>query len=460
MNLQFLGGVGTVTGSKTLVRADAACLLVDCGQFQGLKELRLRNWGRPPFALDALDGILLTHAHLDHAGWLPVLARHGYRGPVWCTAGTADLLRVLLADAAHLQVEDADYANRKKYSKHDPALPLFDGQDVAAALALLRPTATGVDFDAGPGVTARFERAGHIVGAARVELRHQGRVLVFSGDVGRTDDLLLKPPTRLGQADWIVVEATYGDRLHDRADPLDALHRAIGPVVQRGGVVMVPCFAVGRAQTLLHLLAQLKGLGRLADVPIFLDSPMAIEATRIYRHSVVDHQISPDEVEALCAVARFTASAEDSRALNHLDGPFIVLAGSGMATGGRILHHLQHRGGDANNAVLLTGFQAAGTRGRALAEGRREIKLHGRFMAMRAEVIELTGLSGHADSQGLLRWLGTATSRPQRVLINHGEPQAARALAGIVHGELGWDVHVPGMGESVELGEGPVDRAW
>ena len=380
-----------------------------------------------------------------------MLVRHGYRGPVWCTPGTSNLLHVLLADAAHLQEEDAVYANEKGYSKHHPALPLFDRRDAAAALALLRTVPYDQDLHPAPGVSARFRRAGHIIGAARIELAHQGRTLVFSGDVGRADDLLLKPPDPLGSADWIVVESTYGDRLHDRCDPLEALEHAIGPVIQRGGVVMVPCFTVGRAQTVLHLLAKLKGERRIPDLPVYLDSPMAIEATRIYHANDGDHRISDDECRALCAVAEHTRTAEESRRLNRLKGPFVVLAGSGMVTGGRILHHLKLRGGDPNNAILLKGFQAAGTRGRSLAEGARELKMHGRMVPIRADVIELGGLSGHADAQGLLSWLQSAPQEPRRVFVNHGEPLAATALAASIQKELGWDAHVPAAGESIQL---------
>ncbi len=452
MNLQFLGGVDTVTGSKTLVTAGESRLLVDCGQFQGLKALRLQNWERPPFELGSLDGVLLTHAHLDHSGWLPVLTRHGYRGPVWCTPGTANLLAVLLADAAHIQEEDARYANRKRYSKHDPALPLFDREDADRALSLVRTAGYGERVEVAKGVMARFMRAGHIVGAARIELEHAHETLVFSGDVGRADDLLLKAPAKLGAADWLVVESTYGDRLHEQGDPLDAMERAIKPVIRRGGVVMVPCFAVGRAQAVLHLLAQLMGAGRLPRVPVYLDSPMAIEATRIYRSNVADHRITEAQCEALCDLATFTASTEDSKALNGLDGPFIVLAGSGMATGGRILHHLEHRGADPRNALLLSGYQAEGTRGRQIVEGARSVKLHGRFINLGAEVIELGGLSGHADQQGLLDWLATAPRPPRRLFLNHGEPAAARALAEAVTERLGWPVTVAHQGQSVSLG--------
>lgn len=453
MRITFLGGAGTVTGSKSLIDLGDTRLLVDCGLFQGLKDLRLQNWSDPPFDPSAIDGVLLTHAHLDHAGWLPALVRHGYRGPVWCTTGTASLLRILLLDAAHIQEEDAEAANRLGYSKHTPALPLFDRRDAEAALGLVRPIRYGETFRPASEIEATFRRAGHIVGAARIELERAGRRLIFSGDVGRAGEPLLLPPDPLGSADWIVVESTYGDRLHEPGDPLDRLERAIRPVLDRGGVVLAPCFAVGRAQTLLHLLARLRAEGRIPEVPVYLDSPMAIEATKIYCEHVEDHRLTHPECKALCALPKRLRTAAESRRLNRRRGPFIVLAGSGMATGGRILHHLEHRGGDANNAILLAGFQAAGTRGRALADGARELKMHGRIFPIRAEILNLSGLSGHADRQGLLDWLNTATAAPRHLFINHGEPAAAEALTQAVRARLGWEVSVVRAGQTVTLEE-------
>lgn len=448
MKITFHGAAGTVTGSKYLVESRGSRLLVDCGLFQGLKALRLQNWEPPPFDLRNLDAVVLTHAHIDHSGWLPLLARRGWRAPIWSTPGTADLLRILLPDAAYLQEEDARFANMHGYSKHRPALPLFDRADAEAALSLLRPVPYDERFVPAEGVSARFRRAGHIVGAARVELDDR---LVFSGDVGRPHDLLLLPPDPLGHAEALVVESTYGGRHHDKRDPAETLAALISPVLDRGGVVMVPTFAVGRAQEVLHLIATLKADGRLPDVPVFLDSPMAIEATAIYCRHTEDHRLTHPECKALCATAMPLATREHSMTLNDRDGPFIVLAGSGMATGGRILHHLARRLDEPRNAVLLVGFQAAGTRGEALLAGAERVRIHGRYVDVRADILRLDSLSAHADEDELLDWLRTMKGRPERVFVTHGEPAAADALRLRLEATLGWAPEIPTQGQGVTL---------
>lgn len=452
MKLTFLGAAGTVTGSRTLVETREGRLLVDCGQFQGLKQLRLLNRERPPFDVRALDGVLLTHAHIDHSGWLPVLAQLGYGGPIWCTPGTADLAGVLLRDAAHIQEEDARFANEKGFSRHQPALPLFTAEDAEAAIGLLRTVPYATDFQPGAGVTARFRRAGHIVGAARVELAHADGRVVFSGDVGRPNDALLLPPDPLdADADWLVVESTYGGRLHDPADPGAALTALLRPALDRGAIVMVPCFAVGRAQELLHLLDLLFKDGRLPRVPVYLDSPMAIEATRIYCSHVEDHRLDHAACKALCHTAEALRTQEQSRRLNDKRGPFIVLAGSGMAAGGRILHHLARHADDRRNAILFAGFQAAGTRGEQILAGADEVKIHGRYVRIRAERLRIESLSAHADQAELLAWLSTMPTPPRRCFINHGEPAGADALRSRLRDTLDWDCAIPDHGETVDL---------
>ncbi|MFZ5481142.1 MAG: MBL fold metallo-hydrolase RNA specificity domain-containing protein [Myxococcota bacterium] len=448
MKITFHGAAGTVTGSKYLLDTDDARLLIDCGLFQGLKQLRLQNWEPPPFDLGTLDAVVLTHAHVDHSGWLPLLARRGWRGPIWCTPGTADLVRILLPDAAYLQEEDARFANLHGYSKHRPALPLFDRDDAEAALALVRTVPYGKPFTPAKGVSARFVRAGHIVGAARVEI--DGR-LVFSGDVGRPNDLLLLPPDHLDTAEVLVVESTYGGRHHDRRDPAETLAGLLRPALDRGGVVMVPTFAVGRAQEVLHLIATLKADGRIPDVPVFLDSPMAIHATRIYCDHVEDHRLTHPACKALCATATALPTREDSMTLNDRKGPFIVLAGSGMAAGGRILHHLARRAEDPRNAVLLVGFQAAGTRGQAILAGAERVKIHGRYVDVRAERLRIDSLSAHADEEELVAWLGTLKDRPRRVFLTHGEPAAADALRVRLKDAFGWDAEIPTQGQAETL---------
>ncbi len=451
MFLTFHGGAGTVTGSKTLVEAGDARVLVDCGLFQGLKQLRLQNRAEPPFDLRRLDAVILTHAHIDHSGYLPALAKAGFRGKAWCTDGTADLCRVLLPDAGHLQEEDARYANLRGFSRHHPALPLYTREDAEASLELLSPVPYGASFEPAPGVTARFRRAGHIVGAARVELHAGGRDVVFSGDVGRPCDPIFLPPDPLDTAEVIVVESTYGDRNHDKADPADALAAQLRPVLDRGGVVMVPAFAVGRAQTLLHLLARLKAEGRIADVPVFLDSPMAIDATHIYCRHLDDHRLDRDGCTAMCRAATCTRSPDESKALNRRDGPMIIIAGSGMATGGRIVHHLAQRGRDAQNAILFAGFQAAGTRGQALLGGAEGVKIHGQFVPIKAERLRLDSLSAHADAGELIDWLRTLRGAPRQVWINHGEPAASDMLRVRIRDALGWEAEVARPGERVEV---------
>lgn len=452
MNLTFLGGAATVTGSKTLVETGAARLLVDCGMFQGLKSLRLQNRARPPVDPNRLDGVVLTHAHLDHSGYLPALANAGFQGAVWCTEGTADLLKILLPDAGYLQEEDAYYANKRGFSKHHPALPLFTKEDAERCLSLLRPVPYGQTFEPAAGVAARFYRAGHIVGSARVELHAEGRAMVFSGDLGRPVDPILLPPEPLTHADALLVESTYGDRHHDPSDPADALAALVGPVLDRGGVVMMPSFAVGRAQTLLHLVARLKAEGWLPDVPVYLDSPMAIDATDIYLRHADDHRLDRAACTAMSRVATTLRSAEESKAINRLPGPMILIAGSGMATGGRIVHHLAQRGPDAKNAILFAGYQAAGTRGQALQNGSEGVKIHGQWVPIRAERLRIDSLSAHADAGEIVAWLGGLKVPPKRLFINHGEPAASDALRVRIRAQLGWEAEVVAQGERVTLG--------
>lgn len=451
MNLSFLGGAGTVTGSKTLVETAEAQVLVDCGLFQGLKQLRLQNRGSPPVDPRGLDSVVLTHAHLDHSGYLPALVNAGFTGKIWCTAGTADLCRLLLPDAGHLQEEDARFANKRGFSRHHPALPLFTRDDAIRCLQQLQPIPFGQPFEPGPGLSAQFRRAGHIVGAARVELSGGGRKAVFSGDIGRPVDPICLPPDPLGDADALVVESTYGDRKHDSADPRDALAALIRPALERGGVVMIPAFAVGRAQILLYLLGQLKRSGRIPDVPVFLDSPMAIDATQAFYRHPSEHRLDPAACEQMAHVATCTRSQEESRGLNTLEGPMIIIAGSGMATGGRIVHHLAERGRDPRNAVLFVGYQAAGTRGQSLLSGAEGVKIHGSWVPIRAERLRLDSLSAHADAEEILAWLGTLRTEHPRVFLNHGDPSASDSLRVRIRDRFGWDAVVVRQGQVVTV---------
>lgn len=450
-HLSFLGATDTVTGSKTLIEHDGARVLVDCGLFQGVKELRLRNWESIGMDAASIDAVVLTHAHIDHSGWLPRLCREGFRGPVFCSPGTRDLLHVLLPDSGHLQEEQARYANRRGSSRHHPALPLYSQREAEESLAQLRPVAFGTDFDAAPGVHARFARAGHIIGAASVRFELAGRSVTFSGDVGRLHDPLMRAPEPLAATDVLVVESTYGDRRHPPTDPIEQLASVLDETFARGGVVIVPAFAVGRAQHLLHCVAELRRAGRMADVPVFLDSPMAIEATRIFVDNADDHRLSPAQCEAMCRAARHANTPDDSKAIDARSGPMLIVSASGMATGGRVLHHLRRFMPDPRNTVLLVGFQSAGTRGRALLDGVEEIKIFGDYVRVGARVAKIDGLSAHADWAELVEWLASSDARPEQVFVNHGEPAAADAFRRRLVERFGWSVRLPHLGERFTL---------
>ena len=451
IELTFLGGTGTVTGSKYLVQAPGRSILVDCGLFQGLKALRLRNWEPPAVAPQSVDAIVLTHAHLDHSGYLPRFVKQGFAGSVHSSPGTRDLCRILLPDSGHLQEEAARYADKRGFSKHRPALPLYTEDDARASLRRFVP----VPF-AEETLAAQFRLAlrpaGHILGAAIAVLRAGGMRLVFSGDLGRMNDPIMRPPAAIEDADYLVVESTYGNRRHDAADPEEALGSHLKRALARGGVVVIPAFAVGRAQTLLHFIARLKGRGAIPEVPVYLNSPMAIDATRLYHEYRAEHRLSPEECRAACSVAQMVNTADDSRALNGRSGPMIIVSASGMATGGRVLHHLKAFAPDARNMIVLPGFQAAGTRGAALALRAPEIKIHGLYVPVRAEVVKMDNLSAHADYTEILEWLRGFKRAPKRTFITHGEPAAADEMRRRIEETLGWQVTVPDYGQKEVLG--------
>jgi metallo-beta-lactamase family protein len=457
--LQFLGGVGTVTGSKHLVTTNGHRVLLDCGLFQGLKALRQRNWQPPPFDAAQLEAVVLSHAHLDHSGYLPVLVRRGFRGPILCTPGTEALVRVLLLDAAHLQEEEAETANRYGYSRHRPALPLYTTADAEAALGLTAPRPYGEPFPVTGGITATFRRAGHILGSATVDLRVDDEPptrLVFSGDLGRWQRPILRDPELVPEADVLLVESTYGDRTHS-PDPAAALAHVVRDAVARGGALIVPAFAVGRAQELIWTLRQLEDTDAIPSLPVFVDSPMAIDVTAIYCEHPEDHDLDmkvlmdAHRCPLCCKQYHLVRSVAESKALNERRGPMIIISASGMATGGRVLHHLKFRLPDERTTVLLPGFQAAGTRGRVLQEGAREVRIHGQSVRVRAKVVTLDGFSAHADREEILRWTSGFRRPPRRTHVVHGEPEAARSLAEILHARLGWDVDVARDGETVPL---------
>ena len=449
--ISFLGAAGTVTGSKYLIETGAARVLVDCGLFQGVKTLRERNWLAPPVDPARLDAIVLTHAHIDHTGYLPRLVKDGFRGRVYCTTGTLDLLRILLPDSGHLQEEAARHADERGYSRHRPALPLYTEEDARVCLQHIDGIEFASDFAPAPGISARFSRAGHILGSACLWIRTATESIAFSGDVGRPEDPIMRPPESLPLADYVVVESTYGDRRHPEEAAPDALARLVRETAERAGTIVVPAFAVGRAQHLLHLLAELRRANRIPTLPVFLDSPMSIDATDIFCRHKDDHRLSESECHAMCKVATYTRSADESKAIDRRSGPMIVVSASGMATGGRILHHLRRFLPDPRNAVLLVGFQAAGTRGRLLSEGADELKIHGQYVPVRARVVQIQGLSAHADYAELLDWLRKSGTAPRRAFVTHGEPAAADAFRRRLRDELGWNAVVPTDGSSWTL---------
>lgn len=450
--LRSLGAASTVTGSKHLLESDGRRILVDCGLFQGLKNLRELNWERLAVDPSMIDAVVITHAHLDHSGYLPRLVRDGFSGPIVCTAATAAVAEIILRDSAFLQERDAEFLNRHKASKHHPALPLYDSEDAERALDLFTTRPFGECFDlADTGAVVTFRRAGHILGASTAEVVWQGRRVVFTGDLGRYDDPVMLDPEPVPAADYLVMESTYGDRLHDRADPLDALAQIIDATVSRGGTVVIPAFAVGRAQTLLYYMWQLRSAGRLPDVPVYLDSPMAINVSnllRTYRH---DHRLSPEVYEAMCDMAHYTQDSEQSKDISTSAAPKIVISASGMATGGRILHHLKAFAPDPRNTIMLTGYQAPGTRGRSIVDGAKEVRIFGDWVPINAEVANLKMLSAHADADELIKWARGFTSPPRKVFVVHGEPEAADTLRTHLDRQLGWQATVPMMNQRFEL---------
>jgi metallo-beta-lactamase family protein len=450
VKLTFLGAAGTVTGSKYLLEAEDERILVDCGLYQGVKQLRLRNWKPLPVAPESIGAVLLTHAHIDHSGFLPALVRDGFGGRAFCTPPTRDLCEILLPDAGHLQEEDARYANRKGFSKHHPALPLYTEDDAKHALSALSALPFEDWNEAGP-FRFRFRPAGHILGAASIEVEHAGRRVLFSGDLGRAEDLLMQPPVPPEAPDWVVIESTYGDRLHVKADPFEVLAAVLTRTVTRGGILLIPSFAVGRTQTLLYCFHEIFRRGLADEVPVFVNSPMATDVTNLFHESSQYHRLPEELCGAVCDVAHYTRSPEESEELAASRTPAAIISASGMASGGRVLFHLRALAPDARNTILFPGFQAPGTRGDALVHGARSIKIHGSQVPVEAEVLQLDIFSAHADQAGLLAWLEACERPPRRVFVTHGEAVAADTLRREIQDALGYSATVPEYRETVEL---------
>ena len=456
--LTFLGGAGgTVTGSKHLLESGSTRVLLDCGLFQGLKELRRRNWSAPPVDPRTLGAVILSHAHIDHSGYLPRLCRDGFTGSVFCTPGTHDLLRVMLPDAAHLQEEEAAFANRHRTTRHDPALPLYTAADAERALAQVRRVEFGRLFSPTRGIEARFTPSGHILGASLVACEIGGRRVVFSGDLGRYDVPIMVDPEPVAEADVLLVESTYGNRVHPPDDPTERVIAAVRRAIDRKGWLLIPAFAVGRAQEILYDLRRLEEERRIPSLPVYLDSPMAIQATVIYAGHPEEHDA--DLRRAARGGARpfaprrfhLSQSVDESKRLNETAGPGIIVAGSGMATGGRILHHLKRLLPDPRTTVLFVGYQAAGTRGRLLRDGAREIRMLGVTVPVEAEIMASDAYSAHADREEILRWLGGFKRPPGITYVVHGEAAAADALRDAIESRLGWSAVVAQDGQRVTL---------
>lgn len=465
-SIAFWGGAGTVTGSKYLVESNGSRVLVDCGLFQGFKELRERNWQEPPFDPRSLNTVLITHAHIDHTGYLPRLVKQGFHGPVYCSRGTADLLKILLPDSGRLQEEDADYRNRHNLTKHKPALPLYTEKDAYASLELIEPVDnTGETREVAPGIRAGFRVAGHILGSSLVllELDHagaqrQGRRVLFSGDLGHYDQPIIRDPVPPPPCDYLLVESTYGDRLHDPEDPKVALARIINDAAHRDAPVLIPAFAVGRTQEIVYLIRELEDEKAIPVLPVSVDSPMAAATTAAYSRRTEEHDeeyasILRQQRHPLRTHSMITASSrQESKRLNDAEGARVIVSASGMMTGGRVLHHAMRLVPNPEATIVFVGYQAAGTTGRRIQDGEPEVKIMGQWIPVRCRIAKIGGFSAHADWGEVLKWLdGMESGIPSRTFLTHGEPDAANAMAGHIKDRFGWNVHVPQYGEQVEL---------
>jgi len=452
-SITFYGATGTVTGSRFLLAIKGRKYLVDCGLFQGPKENRLRNWEPFPIPPSEIDAVIFTHAHIDHAGYFPRLCRDGFEGPVFCTHATSDLCKILLKDTAYLQEEDARWANKRGYSKHHPALPLFTIEDAEKSLAHFRPVHYGEDIDLGDGLRLKFKDAGHILGSSLVDIKltdaDGSRKIVFCGDLGRPARAILRDPTQIYNVDYLILESTYGNRLHDDKSFYDDFIRVVNESVERGGVLVIPSFAVGRTQTLLYIIRELEEKGVIPVLPVYVDSPMALAATAVYEKRLASHNLS-SRVLTIMGTHVFRPknlhlceSRRKSKAINDQKGRAIIISASGMVTGGRILHHLQQRLPEKQNTVLFIGYQAEGTRGRAILNGNETVKIHGQPVTIRARIENITGFSGHADYNEAQAWLMGFNRPPKRTFIVHGEPDASKSLTDKIRSRYNWDVVIP-----------------
>jgi metallo-beta-lactamase family protein len=450
-SIRFLGAANTVTGSRYLVTTADKNILIDCGLFQGLKSLRLKNWDKFPAEPAKIDCLILTHAHLDHSGYIPRLIKNGFQGKIYCTPATKELCKILLLDAAHIAEEEATYLNKHKRSKHQPALPLFTSEDAQASLEQFIEIPFNQTVALDETTHFEFQYAGHILGAASVILTTDNCKIAFTGDVGRPNDPIFFPPSGIPQVDYIVTESTYGNRRHKNRDPSDELERIISEVVAKKGSLIIPTFAVGRAQSLMYYLWKLKKENRIPAVPMYLNSPMANNINEIWTRYHSLHRLTKEESKDICDLVTYVQSVDESKALNEGEKSVIILSASGMLTGGRILHHLKKFGPDPRSTILLSGFQAAGTRGEALERGANELKIHGDYIPINAKVETLDNVSAHADYKEMIDWFQSSKIQPKKIFITHGEPSASDEFRRRLGEALGWNCVVPSLEETVEL---------
>ena len=443
MRITFLGAAGTVTGSKYLIEYQDNRMLIDCGLFQGLKDLRLKNWADLPVDPSSIQAMLITHAHIDHSGYIPLLVRNGFKGPIYCTQPTYELSQVLLPDSGFLQEEDAKRANKYHYSKHEPALPLYTEQDAINCLKSFKIIDFNTPYHLFPDISATWKHAGHILGAAFIELKTNINHVCFSGDLGRFCDPIMQPPETPSACDTLILESTYGDRLHGQENTLEIMTQTINQTLNQHGTVLIPAFAVGRTQAIMYYLDQLMMNNKIPNIPIYLDSPMAIDATNILQKHTDEHRLSKAECQRICSRVQYINSPDESKALDLNKTPKIILSASGMMSGGRILHHLKCFGPQPNNTILITGFQAAGTRGARLLNHETHVKIHGEMIPIRAKVVELTATSAHADYNEILQWLKKFPKMPKKIFITHGEPHAAVHLQELIVSQFNINAIIP-----------------
>ena len=451
LKIHFLGAAGTVTGSKFYLETDEIKILVDCGMFQGNKELRIQNWEPLPIDVSQIDMVLLTHGHLDHCGYLPLLVKQGFQGSILGTAPTLEIAKIILEDSAKILEEEAERANKEGYSKHDPALPLFDQHDVVATLKLFKSIEEEEDIGLSPHCSVRFRYNGHIIGSTFIEIDLFGKKLVFSGDVGRLKDDLLDPPKRPQWADYLFVESTYGDRAHPEEDLEAILQELIQRTIQRRGTLIIPSFAVERLQSLMYLLYKLYNRNKIPNIPIFVDSPMGINVLEVFGRFPKWHKLAPEEYRNMCNHVTLVSSYRETWETIDDPRPKIVIAGSGMVTGGRVLTYIKQLADLESTSILLVGYQAEGTRGRDLLEGAQELKMFGKYVPIRANVQHLESLSAHADQKELLHWLEGVDNVPEKVFLIHGETEAMAVFKTKIEEVFGWHTHIPELHETVEI---------